>query len=755
MSNAGTVTTTYKITADPPSRASSTRDGSRTRRSTLDNNSRPSVVPTIVTASPRHRPVVHSGGRPASPMKNPYRSSEEDYYAVPASSNHHYKRYSATMDNADMSRLAREREGSRLHLKPGREGAVYTTRSRPVYPTSLVRHPDTVADDYGDNGYGYTNPRELVQYDLNNSNAPTRHHSRRDSFEGGRAAKPSSITGYNDLPRSYDPRERGPPPSTRGFDRIPPQAPTWDQPQIRMPVAPGPPPMDPIQRPAPFDPVEPPRRSDSRTRRPVSMYHDNRESKRLGRDDYYEVRDDEPRRQHRHERYDDAVEQRGFGIRADNPERPERPERVERSDRPSRSERSGRDEYLDDDRSDRKGHTDHKGRDALATGLSLAGVASGINTVKNSTRDDRDDRDERDDRRRRDYDEEPRRRRETRDERESVDLGGRDPKARRRRDDDRDTPTTPRDVQPPRDIPPRDARDIPPPPRDVPPPRDSRDMPPPPPRDIPQQSNLAPDATFVDLSKRDPRERQSSRAERDSDPERRERRRHPSDVNGSAIDSRSDTEESGDAAPRSRRESRVRRESGALQAGFNPKDPMDLKALKAALSSKDTAPPRPPKEPIQVRTPRQSTAKEPREAAEIRNDLNSDRRSREPLANNENGQLRVVSPPREKPEEKTVKGILRPPRDKFPEDPAPIREGVAPLKDAKKDGVPPDARWTKISRKLVNPEALEAGKERYEAREDFVIVLRVLSRDEVQGYAEVTQRIRGLSHNQDINSYTF
>jgi len=43
----------------------------------------------------------------------------------------------------------------------------------------------------------------------------------------------------------------------------------------------------------------------------------------------------------------------------------------------------------------------------------------------------------------------------------------------------------------------------------------------------------------------------------------------------------------------------------------------------------------------------------------------------------------------------------------------------------------------------VDPEALELGKERYEAREDFVIVLRVLSRDEVQGYAEVTQKLRG------------
>lgn len=93
------------------------------------------------------------------------------------------------------------------------------------------------------------------------------------------------------------------------------------------------------------------------------------------------------------------------------------------------------------------------------------------------------------------------------------------------------------------------------------------------------------------------------------------------------------------------------------------------------------------------------------------------------------------------PENKLLQGILRPPREKFPEQSEPIREGVAPLKDAKKDGVPPDARWTKISRKLVNPEALEIGKERFEAREDFVIVLRVLSRE----YADATKRIRGLS----------
>jgi hypothetical protein len=89
------------------------------------------------------------------------------------------------------------------------------------------------------------------------------------------------------------------------------------------------------------------------------------------------------------------------------------------------------------------------------------------------------------------------------------------------------------------------------------------------------------------------------------------------------------------------------------------------------------------------------------------------------------------------------KGILKPPRDKFPEEPNPVREGVAPLKDAHKKGIPPGARWTKIDRRLVNPAALEAGNERYEERPDYVIVLRVLTKEEIQGYAVKTQEIRG------------
>lgn len=104
----------------------------------------------------------------------------------------------------------------------------------------------------------------------------------------------------------------------------------------------------------------------------------------------------------------------------------------------------------------------------------------------------------------------------------------------------------------------------------------------------------------------------------------------------------------------------------------------------------------------------------------------------------------TVEPPATKdPEPPAPKGILKPPKKAFPEEPNPIREGVAPLKDANKNGIPPSARWTKIDRRLVNPAALEAGNERFEERPEFVIVLRVLTKEEIQAYALKTQEIRG------------
>ena len=67
----------------------------------------------------------------------------------------------------------------------------------------------------------------------------------------------------------------------------------------------------------------------------------------------------------------------------------------------------------------------------------------------------------------------------------------------------------------------------------------------------------------------------------------------------------------------------------------------------------------------------------------------------------------------------------------------------ANLLQAKNSGIPPGARWTKIDRRLVNPEALEDAKERFEERLDCVIVLRVLTKEEIQKLADRTRELRG------------
>jgi hypothetical protein len=103
--------------------------------------------------------------------------------------------------------------------------------------------------------------------------------------------------------------------------------------------------------------------------------------------------------------------------------------------------------------------------------------------------------------------------------------------------------------------------------------------------------------------------------------------------------------------------------------------------------------------------------------------------------------VQIVTPPRDP--QPAPKGILRKPTAKFPEHPEPIREGVAPHKSQLKGkDIPVDARWTKIDRRLVNPEALEAAKERFEERQDCVIVLRVLTKAEIQKLADRTKDIR-------------
>ncbi|KAJ4347965.1 uncharacterized protein N0V89_009337 [Didymosphaeria variabile] len=58
------------------------------------------------------------------------------------------------------------------------------------------------------------------------------------------------------------------------------------------------------------------------------------------------------------------------------------------------------------------------------------------------------------------------------------------------------------------------------------------------------------------------------------------------------------------------------------------------------------------------------------------------------------------------------------------------------------DIAPASARWTKIDRRFVNPQALEEAREQFEEREDCCIVLRVLTQEEIQKLADRTKEIR-------------
>lgn len=881
----------------------------RSRRNTMDA----SMQPIIVTPTSRYNVVVGEPSSARASRDSDIHDYREDGYIQPASSQHRQRdraysgyrgssRNQHTIDNADISqRHPHDREAPQdrlLRVGSARDGQMYP-KARPITNETLVRHPDTVKDDYGDNGYGYTNPKDLVEYDLETTNPrssqgaiPQRSRSRRESWDSSRGGRPVSVSGYADVSRSYgrEERERGPPPSTRGFDRIPGDRDGGTYhlgSSVHMPR-----PHDHIsssplaQAPSsayPGDNLGVPQRRTS-TRRPVSVYNDDRDRDRRERDrmarDDYDIVDGRPRAPQTFETHE-GVQTRGFGIRPDlmppgnvvtvqppaaMDSRPvERAERVEREDErlaprnredkryhdsdERRYHASDRGSRRDDrDRSERRSEPrseprpDHDDRDrkigaGIAAG-SIAAAAMGVGASAAAVRESRnsdEDRDrDRERRHRRDsdqyYNERPRRNTVRADEPPVIDLSGRDPIER----------TSPREDRGPREPRERDReyrddrahdsdsrrerdRDSDNGRRD--PAREGR-------RESPLQSEK------VDLSDRYPVIERNvakedshypSDASRSSPPvSRRERDRdYDSDSRGGQFSSRRD---------RVNDEATIGRETISSPIAMDDKEARDLRALREDMGldravDDSRAPPRPSKEPLdRVNSPptvsfsRQSTDRiserpldppsrqttggddrsfvppalsgeysaattgttssreagttssrdslpqRPRFTERDRGYSSSSTSSsssgsgpdtpRERSRERTRQSVQVVSPPRSPSSSQAtlpVKGILKPPRV-FPELPAEERPGVAPLIDKKTgknwDGremadVPPSARWTKISRKLVNPEALEKGKERYEVRDDFVVVLRVLTKDEIQGYAVITQNIRAQREDEE------
>lgn len=706
--NVPVTTTTYTVKKDPVTRTSSVREHSRNRSATLDTLSK--RPPIIVTTRQSKEPSSSSHASaardiPMSPAPDRGRGGSayrEEYYAMPASSirsRSHTRPYasgsiSSTLDNEELHRLRQRTNDDRLGPSWGD-----SRRERPssMYASNPRHSIATVADVGGESGYEYTTPSDLVRYDLD--------HDRRPSY-----ARPSVTVSDLDR-RPYDSRARGPPPTTRGLDKVnrrvaeDPTAGIYDRPPVRMPVAAIPVPVA-DRRASQLDPVSAgsiERRPSRNGQRPLSLYQDS--SSRSSRvEDYAPSRDPRDRDYYR----EDDVAGRGFGLRAE----PDRRKEFGREDYASNRDRR-RDSRIDDrgreprrhsdeelDRRERRQSRDHgrrdsslrperrstkddvprdddrdkgKLRDKVATGLTLAAGALGLGAFGHTDKEDKDGR------------ESPKRRDEEsrRDDAEDRPRPSRRDGEERPRDDDENAPSGDKARKD------RDAKD-----------RDAEDA-----------------------AEDKERNRREAEAKLNGEPA-------PKDQNSSSDESK----------PRRRRRA---------SSAFKPNDTASLMALKEQLKAKEES----DKEneskaasrdrSVERRQPSPSTKAD--DAEGTARSSKEDLRGREAASSaTDEKQVRVVSPPRDKDDKKPIKGILKQPKSQFPEEPNPVREGVAPHKDDKTKGnVPPGARWTKISRKLVNPDALTIGKERFEVRDNFVIVLRVLNKEEIEAYTAATAQLRG------------
>ncbi|RDA91207.1 hypothetical protein CP533_3383 [Ophiocordyceps camponoti-saundersi (nom. inval.)] len=701
-SAAGVPTTTRTYAVGPDHRRHSTR------RSTLDSGA---VRPIIVTATPTataaasaapHKDRSHTSSS-ATRAGSPVRHDDHRLYAQPASSirSHSTTRPYYVSAADDVGRF-------RDTMLSSREVDAYRS-SRPsvVYPSD-PRHSNAAAD-YGDDGYQYTNAGELARYDLGVADRASRPR-RQESVDRGyyrkygpdkRSFNTNPSLSYNmNTSRPYD-GKTGPPPSTRGFDKI---TRAYEPSRDLPPAAPLPPsPTVTTQLEAASDRWETGRRSGSN--RPHSVHQDGASFSSSHHDDRHRSRDDDrhrsrddPNRSLDLPRFkDDSVATRGFGIRTDVGGR--RHSRVEDDFLPVEDRHERR--HDDDSVAERERS---RLRDKVAAGLSVAATAVGLAPAV--AKDDG-----------------------------VRDTGLREPRRRRSPDEGRDrwneaaeTPLSGADRESARTGGSSSLRD---------------------------ESRLHSDASdrlrresevTADSVRRDSEAATAAATShrRDSEVVDRHRRdpeiadRHRRDTESKALAeaaaSPSDSED-GRRAPRRHRGS----------AAFNPNDALDLRQLKEELAARDVSG-KASEDKQHLGSEEKQTSRSPSPIKRRGSDDSS--RSREPVpttapAAAATKQVRLVSPPRDKADERPLKGILKQPSASFPEDTNPIREGVAPHKEDKKlKEAPPGARWTKIKSKLVSPEALTVGKERFEVRDDFVIVLRVLSKEDIQTYAAATLALR-------------
>ena len=769
-------TTTY-VSNRPPT---ITRNGSNTgydpytgrpRRSTLTEADALRGGSVQRSGSSRTQPTVIQTSGYEQP-KSPRTAGERDYLMTPSTSGPsrgHKKVYSVddgksrlVDDNHNRTRReSLDRSQYRTYAAGGRSTAYHLS--------GPVRSQPSVDDQAG---YSYTDPASMYR------DTEPRWRPRRGSIESSRRDRPTSMLESYPAKPAVD-RQLGPPPSTRGFDKITDglQRPPSVQNAVRAPATYDLQPYDPLTNSNGYSvPARP-----ASARPPTTVHQDNPQRYAPYADDY--EREREPRRPNR-KFEDSSVESRGFGIRSGSIDRyasrdasldrratyqadplisepdlrryipepvepPRRePDRLEREypkefpkerERPRERERERerdweREPVRDRDR-DREKERDRerererdRERDREREREREREKEREREREREVEKERRRERERDDDSERRHRDRERHRERE-RDDKErdegksrlpgmgaaaaavgAAALGGemlRERKREKERDHEEDDERTRRHRKPDsKEELDKDRRYPDEEPRELREPREARE------------------ARERYERKPSPRESASEISDPDADYRRRVAQVQQ-DLHRSQKDKPDESSQSDEDHERKerRRERRERREQEARE-----REERDRGAERGRARDADIHAP-PPHDDRRQSVFDAPLVSEP--------DPVNDGSSKE-------SRVRIVEPPKDdKDEAPAPRSILRKPTEKFPEDPNPIREGVAPLKDATKKGIPPGARWTKIDRRLVNPEALEDAKERFEERLDCVIVLRVLTREEIQKFADRTKEIRG------------
>jgi hypothetical protein len=727
-----------------PSNSSSSRSSNvkhdsyagRPRRNTNDlvrPNASTSALPH--TALPIRTPYTPHGhlDRPSSPLAPSY-NKHGDTYITPGVSRGHKKVYSVD-DTSHSTKLVAEVEPAR-HRDLADRGYSVTSGGRSYHDSSK---PPARLTDLSNEGYSYTDPASMYR-----DTEPAWRRPRAGSLE--RSSRPTSM--ISDRPPRASARELGPPPSTRGFDKINsvprPHARSSSIERARE-----------IPKYDPYPDAGLGRSSSTRSRAPAAIHQEPREHRRDTYRDDYDRRDrDVENKRHSTAFEDREVTSRGFGIAPVNssvthdhhgldrqplypPAEPVRARPQEPSNQyyqPERAEvrmpdpRASRERDLvppldSYDRRPRERESvrqDSNGGFVPAAAGAAAGVAATLGAagyMKSRDKErgsDRDSSEERERQRRKEYDE--RDRRDRPDERRT-----RDPDERReRRSEGRRNSLAP---------PPPAAAPVAP-------------VPAPAPVAVPTHAPVAePERKHRERRyEDDDRERSSRKApspERSAD----ERPRHYVDRDAERQRDPAPTEAALDPDEEYRR--RIQQEAERASRSTRDRDSDSDREKDRRRRKDDGDRSRGSDDRSRVSPPRDapSSRYNDRPASVYDGGMVQEPEALDGASEQTSKSVQIVEPPKEPIA--PVKGILRKPTAKFPEDPEPIREGVAPHKDALKGkDIPVGARWTRIDRRLVNPEALEQAKERFEERMDCVIVLRVLTKEEIQKLADRTKKIR-------------